>query len=139
MVIPRSAAALQDSVQRTWSIIRTPIADIVGVLWIVTCVGLLRVQRWARSTALGLVVVDILLGVVGVAMTIYMYQTGAWDKLIRQQSEEVRSIMSVSLSVGIVFAILAIVYYVLLLILLNRKVVVRAFSAAGGPQQMLRR
>lgn len=134
-----SEVVSQDSVQRTWGIIRAPVAGIVGVLWIVVCVGLLRVQRWARSTALGLVVVDILLAVVGVVMTIYTYQTGAWDKLIRQQPEEVRSIMSISLVLGIVFAIMAVGYYVLLLILLNRKVVVSAFDAADRPQQMLRR
>ena len=124
----------QDSMQRTWTAVRLPIATIVAILWIVVSVGLLRLRRWSRSTALVLVVVDIVVAVAGVVMAVYIYQFGPLAELAREQPGLVRTAMSVGFAVGIFFAVLAVGYHVLVLILLTRRKVADAFEAAGRQQ-----
>jgi hypothetical protein len=129
-----SQIILEDSLQRTWTFIMLPIATIVAIFWIVVCVGLLRLRQWARSTALALAVVDIVLGVASIVMSIYIFQFGPLAKLAREQPELVRTAMSVGFVVGIFFAVAALAYYVVVLILLTRRKVADAFAAAGRRQ-----
>jgi len=120
-----------DSVFRGWSMVSVPIGAIVGTLWIVTCVGLLRVRPWARSTAIGLVVVGMVMHVAGLIMQIYIFKAGPLAKLIEHSPRVVRLAMSMAFVMAIGATVLGVGYCVLLLILLKRKVVVDAFRAAA--------
>ena len=120
-----------DSLFRGWAIVSLPIGAIVATLWIVTCVGLLRMRSWARPTAIGLVVFGMVMQVVGAIMQIYIFKAGPLAELIEGSPQLVQLAMSMAFVVVIVGAVLGLGYGVLLLILLNRKVVVEAFRAAA--------
>jgi hypothetical protein len=120
-----------DSLFRGWAIVSLPIGAIVATLWIVTCVGLLRMRPWARPTAIGLVVFGMVMQVAGMVMQIYIFKAGPLSELVKDSPHVVQLAMTMALVMVIVVAILGLGYGVLLLILLNRRVVVEAFRAAA--------
>jgi len=121
----------KDSVFRGWSVVSVAITAIVGTLWIITCVGLLRMRPWARPTAIGLVVFGMVMQVVGLIMQIYIFKGGPMADLVKDSPRVVQFAMSMAFVVAIGAAVLGVGYCVLLLILLRRRVVVEAFAAAA--------
>lgn len=66
----RQSGAFDDPLNRTWMMVSVPLKGLMGVAWIFAGVGLLRMRSWARTTAIALLVLEIVLDLAGGAIAV---------------------------------------------------------------------
>jgi len=122
----------ENPVYRGWMILSVPLGLGASVFWIFTGTGLLRLQRWAHSAAVWLLVYNIAMGAIGLVVTIVAFFVLPVSDAVRYASGQAMVERSLIAFGGIFGGLLGIVLAAVALHYVRQPSVERAFR---GPTQ----
>ncbi|MFQ6131663.1 MAG: hypothetical protein ACE5R4_06480 [Armatimonadota bacterium] len=116
----------------TWMKVGVFLTPVSCALWIISGVGLLRLRPWGRILAIGLIVFGLLTQLLMTVLMVPAMQSsvGTMFPVGSQQAAMMKTIMTASMAVGMVFGV---GIMVTLLILLTRPHVRQAFEPVVHP------
>lgn len=118
------------STWRSYMTVDTIITAIFAGLWLAAAIGMLRMRKWGRQTAMGILVVGILLAVAHAIIAILIFQVGPFAERMEWMSRSRRFELTMVFAAMIVGSVFALAWGIVLLALLARRKVAEAFDQA---------
>ena len=114
----RQSGALDVPLNRTWMTVSVPLKGLMGVAWIFAGVGLLRMRSWARTAAIALLVLEIVLDIAGGGVAVVTIRGMEFPSQAGMPPAAVGLVRTFTMIAAVGGAVLMLVYSVVMLILI---------------------